>query len=45
MFGVQLVLLEKVLDLLYRWQCCGPNLDMWNLIPSSLMWTIWREWN
>ena len=30
-FGVQWVLLEKVLDLLCGWQCCGPNSDIWNL--------------
>ena len=45
MFGVQWVLLKKVFDLLCGWRCCGPNLNIWNLIPLCLMSTIWRERN
>ena len=36
---------KKVFDLLCGWQCRGPNLDIWNLIPLCLMWAIWRERN
>ena len=42
---VQWVLLEKVLDLLFEWRSKGPNSAIWNLTPSCLMWTIWRERN
>jgi len=45
MFGVKWVLPEMVLDLLCGWQCHGPNLDVRNLIPLCLMWTIRRERN
>ena len=41
MVGIQWVLLEKVLDLLCGWRCRGLNI--WNLVPVCLMWTIWTE--
>ena len=45
MFGVQWVLQEKVLDLLGEWWSKRPNSAIWNLTPSCLMWTIWKERN
>ena len=45
MFGVSGFYPKKVFDLLCGWRCCGPNLDIWNLIHLCLMWTIWRERN
>ena len=44
MFGVQWVLLEKDLNLLYGWWIRGSNSDIQNL-TLFLMWTIWRERN
>ena len=38
---------EKVIDLLFGWRnwVGKHSLDIWNLVPLCLMWTIWHEWN
>ena len=38
-FGVQWVLSEKVLDLLWGWWSRGPNSNIWNITPLYLMHT------
>ena len=43
MFGIKWVLAGKVLDLLCGWQSREANI--WILVPSCLMWTIWRKRN
>lgn len=42
MFGIQWVLLEKVLDSLCGWQIRGSNLlsAVWNLIPLCVLWPM-----
>jgi hypothetical protein len=46
-FGVQWVLSGRVVDLLFGWQnwFCKHDSGVWNLVPSSLMWTLWTEHN
>ena len=46
-FGIDWVLSNRVIELLFGWwNWFGKNsLSVWNLIPSCLMWTIWRERN
>jgi hypothetical protein len=46
-FGIYWVLPGKVADLLFSWwNGLGRNsLDIWNIIPICLMWTIWKEHN
>jgi hypothetical protein len=46
MFGVALVMPIQVMDLLTCWKGRVGQNDMkivWNVIPSCLMWCIWRE--
>uniref|UniRef100_A0A2N9HQY3 DNA topoisomerase (ATP-hydrolyzing) n=1 Tax=Fagus sylvatica TaxID=28930 RepID=A0A2N9HQY3_FAGSY len=45
--GIDWVLPNRVLDLLFGWwNWFGKKISsVWNLIPSCLMWTIWRERN
>uniref|UniRef100_A0A2N9ID29 Reverse transcriptase zinc-binding domain-containing protein n=1 Tax=Fagus sylvatica TaxID=28930 RepID=A0A2N9ID29_FAGSY len=37
----------RVVDLLFGWQnwFCKHDSGVWNLVPSSLMWTLWTEHN
>jgi hypothetical protein len=46
-FGIHWVLPGKVVDLLFRWRNWleKHSLDIWNLGPLCLMWTLWRECN
>jgi hypothetical protein len=46
-FGVQWVLPGRVLDLLFGWRNWfgKHSSDIWNLLSSCLMWTVWREHN
>ena len=46
-FGIQWVLPSAVTELLFCWnQWLGKHdLDIWNLIPGCLMWTVWMERN
>ena len=45
--GIDWVLPNRVLNLLFGWwNWFGKKSSgVWNLIPSCLMWTIWRERN
>ena len=45
LLGFQWVLLKKVIDLLFGWSYwIGKHLlDIWNLVPLCLMWTLGRE--
>ncbi len=45
--GIDWVLPHRVLDLLFGWwNWFGKKSSgVWNLIPSCLMWTVWRERN
>ncbi len=38
---------QRVLDLLFGWRNWFGKLhsSIWNLVPSCLMWTLWRERN
>jgi hypothetical protein len=46
-FGVVWVLPNRVVELLFGWwNWLGKNSSVvWNLVPSCLMWTLWRERN
>lgn len=46
-FGVEWVLPGRVMNLLFAWRnCFGKHFSsVWNLVPSCLMWTVWRERN
>ena len=46
-FGMQWVLPAKILDLLFGWyNWFGKHsLDIWNLVPLCLMWSLWQERN
>ena len=46
-FGVQWVMLGSVAGLLFCWHHWLGNhtSDIWNLIPSCLMWIVWLERN
>ena len=46
-FGISWVLLGSVKDVLFGWRnWFGKySLDIWNLVPLCLMWTLWQEWN
>ena len=46
-FGIQWVLLAKILDLLFGWyNWFGKHSsDIWNLVPLCLMWSLWQERN
>ncbi len=46
-FGIQWVLLAKVMDLLFGWfNGLGKHSsDIWNLVPHCLMWSLWNERN
>lgn len=42
-FGISWVLPRSVKDILFGWQSCFGKklLDIWNMVPLSLMWTLW----
>ena len=46
-FSIQWVLPSSVVELLFCWtHWLGKHdLDIWNLIPGCLMWTVWMEGN
>ena len=46
-FGVQWVLSVTVADLLFSWWngLGRHSLDIWNMVPICLVWTIWKECN
>jgi hypothetical protein len=46
-FGIQWVLPDKVIDLLFGWfNGFGKHSsDIWNLVPLCLMWSLWQERN
>ena len=47
LFGIVWVMPSSVVDLLFCWyHWLGKHSsDIWDLVPSCLMWTIWTEWN
>jgi hypothetical protein len=48
MFGVEWVMIRRVVDLLVSWKRRVGRNDInivWNAIPSILMWYVWRERN
>ena len=47
LFGIEWVMPGSVADLLFCWyHWLGKHSsDIWNLVPSCLMWTIWIERN
>jgi hypothetical protein len=45
LFGVSWVMPQTTYDLLHCWRRKGPAYVVWNAIPSSLMWLLWRERN
>ena len=46
-FGISWVFPDRVIELLFGWwNWFGKSSSgVWNLVPSCLMWTIWRERN
>jgi hypothetical protein len=46
-FGIQWVLPQRVVDLLFEWRnWFGKHQSsVWNLVPLCLMWSVWRERN
>ena len=46
-FGIQWVMLGSVESLVYSWSnWLGKfNSDIWNMVPSYLMWIVWTERN
>lgn len=45
-FGIPWVLPKQVVDLLFGKNWFGKqSLKIWNLVPSSLLWTLWKEHN
>ena len=46
-FGIEWVMPGSIVDLLFCWyHWLGKHsLDIWDLVLSCLMWTIWTEWN
>ena len=42
-FGIQWVMPKKASSLLFGWQNWLG--DVWNLVPSCLMWLVWQEYN
>ena len=46
-FGIYWVLPGKVADLLFSWWngLGRHSLDIWNMVPICLVWTIWKECN
>ena len=47
LFGIKWVVPSSVVDLLFCWyHWLGKhNSDIWDLVPSCLMWTIWTKRN
>ena len=47
LFGIEWVMPGSVVDLLFCWyHWLGKHSsDIWDLVPSCLMWTIWTERN
>ena len=48
LFGVQWIMLQKVLDLLASWEGRfgrHRNMAIWKVKPHSLMWSPWQETN
>jgi hypothetical protein len=48
LFGVKWVLNGRVLDLMACWKGQRGNkivMEVWNMAPLCLMWTIWKERN
>ena len=47
MFGIQWVMLKEVASLLFTWRnWLGKQFsNIWNMVPTCLMWKIWRERN
>ena len=47
LFGIEWVMPGSIVDLLFCWyHWLGKHsLDIWDLVLSCLMWTIWTEWN
>ena len=47
LFGIEWVMPGSVVDLLFCWyHWLGKHsLDIWDLVPGCLMWTIWTEQN
>ena len=47
LFRINWVMLGLVVDLLFCWyNWLGKHIsDIWNSVPSCLLWTIWTEWN
>ena len=47
LFGIDWVMPDSVVDLLFCWyHWLGKHSsDIWNLVPSCLMWTIWTKRN
>ena len=47
LFGIDWVMIGSVEDLLFCWfHWLGKHsFDIWDLVPSYLMWTIWSEQN
>ncbi len=46
-FGVQWVMSGTVTTLLFSWQngLGRHSLDIWNMVPICLMWTVWKKCN
>ena len=47
MFGVQCVMLNLVVSLLFAWRNWLGNYssNVWNMVPACLMWLVWKEHN
>ena len=45
MFGISWVMPQTVYALLHCWRRKGSAHIVWNVIPSCLMWLLWRERN
>ena len=46
MFGLQWVMPRMVVSLLFAWEnYLGLHSSVWNMVPTCLMWLIWRERN
>ena len=47
LFGIDWVMLGSIVDLLFCWYNWleKHSSDIWNLVPSCLLWTIWTERN
>ena len=46
-FGIQWMMPKTITALLFGWRnWLGEHFSkIWNMVPTCLMWLIWREWN